>query len=971
MTTEIATQADPPQLLAAADLSRIAQDLQIRKTQVEHVVQLLDTGNTIPFITRYRKEVTGGLNENALRHIHDRVKHIRDFADRKQTILKSIESQGKLTDELKSAIMAADFPRRLEDLYQPYKPKKKSLAGEARDRGLEPLALAIWTNDPVAGNLDDVLIGMVNPEKQINTADDAKLGTMNIIIEMIAETADLRGAIRRCIWDIAKIASGKSEKLQEGKGLEYKDYFQYSESVQKVPAHRILALNRGERENALTIRFEYEREIILKVARDTLPNWVEHTHREILETCLDEALSKVVLPALEREMRRELTEVAQHHAIEVFARNLRGLLMQPPLRGKRVLAIDPGFRPGCRLCALDEHGTPLEDTVIYPHIPQKLRKEGRLILERLIRKHQPSVIAIGNGSACRETEELVAEVINICDRRRRGEPVLDESEHASKAAKQPADPTIVTAPTTATFTATAVEAPHGVADSSATESTPATESATAEAAPATEPVAAEAAPAAVPATTEAAPAASAPPRPSEIDKLKSQIETLPHAPADLVYVIVNEAGASDYSASPVGREEFPQFDTSLRGTISIGRRLQDPLAELVKIDPQHIGVGLYQHDVHGKHLKGALEAVVESCVNHVGVDLNTANVSLLRHVAGFNQVVAREIVEHRQKNGGYHTLEQLIAIPSIGPERFAQAAGFLKLNDGDEPLDFTTIHPENYAVARQIMEELGFATADIRDSVKLADFREKLAPVRPSDLAQKHGIPEPLVWELLDALTQPGRDPRDELPPPIFRRDVLKIEDMKPGMELKGTVLNVVDFGAFVDVGLKDSGLVHISQLANRYVRNPHELVAVGDVVTVWVMAIDTERRRVSLTMIPPGTPRQEPNQHPRSFAPRGDRQRHPQRDDHAPQSERPPGQDRQRRPKKRRQSREENGEIAAMDGPLPARNTARFERKPPRPPKPLPTLSKEKKEGKAYLNTLGELEAFFKQREGGEAAPG
>jgi protein Tex len=947
MTTEIAAAAEQPIPLAAADLSRIAQDLQIRRAQVEHVVQLLDGGNTIPFITRYRKDVTGGLNESALRLIHDRVKHIRGFADRKQTILKSIEAQGKLTDKLKAAIIAADFPRRLEDLYQPFKPKKKSLAGEARDRGLEPLALAIWNNDPVAVNLDDVLAGMVNPEKQINTAEEAKLGTKNIIIEMIAEIADMRGAIRRALWDIAKIAANKHEKLHDGKGLEYKDFFQYSESVQRVPAHRILALNRGERENALAIRFDYDRDIVRKVAIDNVPNWAEHSHREILESCLDEALSKIVLPVLERELRRELTEVAQHHAIEVFARNLRGLLMQPPQRGKRVLAIDPGFRPGCRLVALDEHGTPLEDSVMFPHMPQKHRAEGKLIVEKFIRKHQPNIIAIGNGSACRETEELVAEVINICDRRRRGEPVEEVSEQPSAVSsplEKPVDPNVVTAPTVATFIAAAPEAAAQTAETPAGESPPVVGVVTTETAPATPP---------------------APPGPSEIEKLRSEIENLPHGPANLVYAIVNEAGASDYSASPVGREEFPQFDTSLRGTISIGRRLQDPLGELVKIDPQHVGVGLYQHDVHGKHLKGALESVVESCVNHVGVDVNTASVPLLRYVAGFNQVVAREVVEHRQKNGAFRTLEQLIAIPSIGSERFAQAVGFLKIGDGDEPLDVTTIHPENYAVARKILEELGFAPADLRDNAKLNEFREKLAPVRPDELAHKHGIIEPLVWELLDALTQPGRDPRDDLPPPIFRHDVLKIEDMKAGMELKGTVLNVVDFGAFVDVGLKDSGLVHISQLANRYVRNPHELVAVGDVVTVWVMAVESERRRVSLTMIPPGTVRKEEEPPARSFGPRGERQRQPQHDEHHGHQGRPPRQGGQRRQQQRRQPRDENVEIAAMDGPAQPRNTARFERKPPRPPKPLPTLTKEKKEGKAYLNTLGELEAFFKQRDG------
>lgn len=954
MTTESVAATDTPVSLAPADLSRIAQDLQIRRTQVEHAVQLMDAGNSIPFITRYRKEATGGLPEPVLRQIKERLSRLRGFAERQNTILKSIEAQGKLTDELKTAIQTASFPRQLEDLFLPFKPKKKTLAGEARDRGLEPLAIAILTNDPVAANLPEVLAGMVNPDKQINSADDALLGVKNIIIEMLAEKAELRGAVRRHLWTHANLTAGKHERLNEGKGLEYKDFFQYAESLQRVPPHRVMALNRGERENALTVRLQYDRDAIRKVAIEAMPSWSDHPHREVLESCLDESLNKVVLPALEREVRRELTEVAQHHAVEVFARNLRGLLMHPPVRDKRVLAIDPAFRPGCRMCTLDAKGELLDEATIYPHMPQLQRLEGKLTIEKFIRKYQPDVIAIGNGSACRETEELVAEVIQICERRRRGEPVPDEVEPSESTTSSTTNPAAVAIedanPATPTETAVGTSTDSSEPAAAPTEKT-SVENATIE----------STAPPPTPAVETS--------KPSRVPTLKAELEALPHAPTDLCYTIVNEAGTADYAASTIGREEFPEADTALRAAISIGRRLQNPLAELVKVDPQHLGVGLYHHDVHGKQFKGSLEAVIESCVNHIGVDVNTAAVPVLRHVAGLNQVVAREIVDHRQKHGSFKNLEELKALPAVGAEKLAQSAGFLRILDGDEPLDATVIHPDQYELARKLLEEFGCTPADLRDPDRLKEFREKVVPVRPSDLAQKLGVIEPLIWDLLDALTQPGRDPRDDYPAPIMRRDVLKIDDLRPGMKLKGTVLNVVDFGAFVDVGLKDSGLVHISQLANRYVRNPHELVSVGDVLDVWVLEVNNERKRVSLTMIEPGTPRTPVEPAPRSFGPRGHRPDHAAAaSDQAPRQMR---QDRPRRSKGRPPRPDENVELAASgEGPIQQRNTARFERKPPRPPKPLPTLTKEKKEGKAYLNTLGELEAFFKQRDGEDASP-
>lgn len=958
--TQAPVNPTTPLPLSPIELSRIAQDFQIRKIQVEHAIQLLDEGNSIPFIARYRRERTGGLFEFVIRRIHERVQQLRHFAERKKIVSKSIESQGKLTEELKTAIETADFPRRLEDLYLPYRPKKKSAAADPRDKGLEPLALAIWNRDEAVGNLDEVFAAMINPEKQLSTNDDIIKGVQLIQAEMISEMADVRGAARRFLWGTAKLTVSKNEKLAEGKGLDYKDYFQFSEPVQRVPAHRILAINRGERENALTGRLEFDAAALRNAILEVLPQLNDHPHRELLMPVVDTALAQFVVPALEREIRRELTDVAQHHAVEVFARNLHGLLMQPPLPAKRVLAVDPGFRTGCKLAALDENGGLLEDTVVFPHAPLKRIEEATLIIERMIRKHQPDVVAIGNGTACRETEELIAGLFTDLAAGKRGEN-----------APPPAPPS---APSLSAVEITIVnEVP---APAEATRET-------SEGVTVTLPVVPEmATELSVPPPTESpdkpSPTPAPTPKPTQEEilvNLRETLKGLPEPPHDLVYVIVNEAGASDYSANPYGREEFPHLDAALRGTISIGRRLQDPLSELVKIDPQHIGIGLYQHDVHGKHLRGCLEAVIESCVNHVGVDLNTANIALLRHVAGLNQLVAREVFEYRQKHGPFKTRQQLAEVPAVGPARCFQAAGFLKITDGDEPLDATWIHPESYEIARQILQELGASPIDIRDSDKLKELREKFNSVNIEETSRKHQIAPQSVCDLLDALAHPGRDPRADLPPPIFRRDVLKLEDLQPGMELKGTVLNVVDFGAFVDIGLKDSGLVHISQLANRYIRNPHEIITVGDVVKVWVMSVDNERRRVSLTMIAPGTDRKLPEREvpaPRSFAPKGARL--PQkREDRPPQQPRPDRGPRQggrpprhgdRGPRRQPVEAHAAGDVTAeLNAPPPPRNLARLERKPQKP-KPLPNLSREKREGKAYLNTLGELEAFFKARE-------
>jgi uncharacterized protein len=1028
------------------DLSRIAQDLQIRRVQVESVVRLLDEGNTIPFITRYRKEQTGGLDEEVLRTIQERVVLLRQLGERKQTILRSIENQGRLTDELRAAILAADNPKRLEDLYLPYKPKKRTLATTARERGLEPLAWAIWYADPAAANLAELIPTMVQPERELHTPEEVLLGAQHILAEVVAECAEVRAGVRAVLWETGKLCTLKSDKLQEGQGLDYKDYFNFTEPLRHIPPHRVLAINRGEKENALQVKIEWAADIGLKVALERLPlpapgttielpalvtpvppsapaaeaapsvaevppvaplamtpeavqpaaapapsdaaapeaapppqseaaapersteapapapvpaeavtpaaeapatpaadaapsptpeapappppprerdrqsapilpplilqgailppperaaALSQHPHADFLRLVAGDALTRLLVPSLEREIRRELTMRAEKHAVEVFARNLRSKLLASPLPGHRVLAIDPGFRTGCKLAALDEYGNLIEDGVVYPHGNATKRADARARLEEMVRKHQVQVIAIGNGTACRETEEVVSDLIAALDRRRRGipdpqppaptpratpapqpAPAADSQaaapNEAAPSAQPPTDGTAAPAPeATAAPAPGPAEPPEATAHPEGTPIIPASEAPpteapapveappapVAEAPPAPEPVAAAALPVEPTATdgtpppvAEAAPAPpSAPAGPP-----------LPDAREDLAYVIVNEAGASVYSASPVGREEFPHFDATLRGTISIGRRLQDPLSELVKIDPQHVGVGLYQHDVSPKQLRESLEGVIESCVNTVGVDLNTASVPLLRHVSGLNQLVARDLVEFRKHNGPFRSRDQLQQVPGIGEMRFIQAAGFLKISEGDDPLDGTWIHPESYPVARKLLEELGTAPEALRDKDKVNELREKLKTLPVEDTSARLHVGVPTLRDILDALARPGRDPREDLPRPVFKKGILKLEDLQAGMELKGTVLNVVDFGAFVDIGLKDSGLVHISQMANRYVKSTYEVVAVGDVVTVWVLAVDQERHRVSLTMIPPGTERRPPERRPR-----------------------------------------------------------------------------------------------------------
>jgi uncharacterized protein len=935
-----------------ADLSRLAQDLQIRRVHVEAVVQLLDDGNTVPFITRYRKERTGGLDEVAIRKIQARVAQLRSLRDRKQTILKTIATQGKLSEELLAAILETDHPKRLEDLYLPFKPKKKSLANEAREKGLEPLAQAIWNRDPAVADLAAVVTGMVNPDQKLHSPEEILQGVGHIWAEVISEFPDVRGPLRAFTWDTAVLASARIDGLPEEKGKDFREYFSFQEPVRLMPPHRVLAVNRGEKEGILKIQFEMDRAKAKEIAAAALP-LADHPHKDLLTAAVADAVDRLVLPSLEREIRRDLTERAQDHAVDVFARNLRGLLLQPPLRGKRVLAIDPGLRTGCKIAALDETGALLDDGVVFPHPPQKKVEEAKRKLEQFVRKYQTTIIAIGNGTACRETEQLVSDLIAEFENRRLNpQPTVTRSESVT-VEPTAAIPSTVESP--APIAESVVVVPAIIAESVSTMTSIPGE-ATTVSAPA-EPTAESVTTTEATATAVTAAPTPPPPPPAEIIVL----DGLPEPPADLGYVIVNEAGASDYSASAVAKEEFPNRDATTRGTVSIGRRLQDPLAELVKIDPQHVGVGLYQHDLRPKYLKESLEAVVESCVNHIGVDVNTASVPLLRHVSGLNQLAARELVEYRKAHGAFKTREQLKAVPQMGEARFTQAAGFLKITAGDEPLDMTWVHPESYELARKVLATFELAPADLRDPAKLDELRGKLNSADPEAIARALDVPVPTLIDIFRAIARPGRDPRDELPPPVFKKGILKLEDVKPGMELTGTVLNVVPFGAFVDIGVKESGLVHISQMANRYIKSPYDVVSVGDSVTVWVIEVKSGDKKISLSMIPPGQERQArapeppppPRPQPRPQPPAGERPRFAG----PPRGTRPglPGAPGGRRFERPRPAPTAAPATEAAPPPPP--------RKPAKP-RPAVNLTDEKKSGKAALNTFAELSAFFKTRD-------
>jgi uncharacterized protein len=1075
------------------DLGHVARDLNLPADKVQRTVELLDEGNTVPFITRYRKDQTGGLDEEQIRLIQARIGKARQLAERKATILKTIEAQGKLTPELAEQIQQATTPKRLEDLYLPFKPKKTTLATVARERGLEPLAVEIFQAEESAADMQARAATFVSADKELHTVEEVLAGVGHLIAERIGEYPELRGRLRRIFQRSGKLVctkveapaaaegsgfgvlgsgeetpvgdppgrtaepqdatAGRSDGESEGQSdgatedevvrtdppaqadpvlsTEYpllsteqsedapaappvsdesagapqseiqnpqseieppdesansaaadvpadslpagrlfeppaapvaaplaavllkkkkkkkkkvigehafKDYYDYSEPLSKVPPHRVLAINRGERAHAIRVKIEADADAMLAEAQRFVIG-DNHPHAEFLLACVRDGLTRLIIPSLERELRRELTERAEEHAVEVFIRNLRKLLLQPPTRGTRVLAIDPGFKSGSKMAALDEFGNVLGHGMIFViGKDEERRKKARGRLADMVRQHNIAVIAIGNGTGCRETEQLVADVL--------------------------------------------------------------------------------------------------------ADELKD---------LDVAYVVVNEAGASIYSTSPLGREELPQFDALQRGAISIGRRLLDPLSEMVKINPANLGVGLYQHDIKAKHLKDSLDAVVESAVNFVGVDVNSASPALLRYVSGMNALTARRVYEYRREKGPFANREQLKLVPGFGEQTFVQSAGFLKVIGGENPLDATWIHPESYAIAGRVLERLGVDLAELAKIVpapvkkeEKKEFAAELAeegsgfrvqgsedraehavvsvegaepsthastpeapalnaeprPLNPEPLPESRTLnPEPsprnlladraneldvpavavelgigvhLLDDILMSLCRPGIDPRDSLSAPVFRRGIMKLEDLSPGMELSGTVLNVVDFGVFVDIGLSDSGLVHISRLADRYIKDPHEVVGVGDVLKVWVVDVDKNRRRVSLTAIAPGTERQ--HHAPRE---RPEREQRPQRQPRQPRQSQGGGRPQQQGaaqsasggapPQGQRPPRPHGGGGGRRDGrrggSRPQEHHPKTIERAPTKPKKVKPITKAQEEGKEPMRSFSDLMQLFDKK--------
>lgn len=714
----------------------IAKELNIQEKQVYSVIELFNEGATVPFIARYRKERTGGLDEDFLRSIEERLQYLTLLEERKATVLKSIEEQGKLTDELKAKILSALRLQEVEDLYLPYKPKRKTRGTIAKAKGLEPLALFIINNPLFKGNFDEILAQYINPDLGVNDLDEARKGAMDIIAEMISDTAEIRQLTREFLFDNALISSTKASPKKEDIPPKRKDVYEvyhlFSCPVNKIKPYQLLALNRGEEEKFLKIALGYDN---LQIEKEIFKKYFPYdktVFEDILKETVEDSFARLIFPSIEREIRNQLTETSDLHAIEIFAANLKQLLLQPPLSEKIILGIDPGFVSGSKIAVIDPTGKYVEGITIYPHPPQNRKEQSNKILLELINKYNVDLIAIGNGTASRETEQLVADLIKE-------------------------------------------------------------------------------------------------------NNLKCR------------YLIVNEAGASVYSASEIAKSEFPDLEASQRGNISIARRVLDPLAELVKIDPKSIGVGLYQHDVDQKLLSKKLDDVVVSCVNYVGVDINTASSSLLTYVSGLNKRIAGNIVKYRDKTGRFGNRKELMEVSGMGEKAFEQCAGFLKIANGENPLDNTFIHPESYEATSKLLSLCGLSPLHVNEKGNLVELYIRTNGSKKT--ADQIGIGEPTLMDIIENLKKPGRDPREDAPKPILRSDVLKMEDLIIGMKLKGTVRNIVDFGAFVDIGVKQDGLLHISQIANKFVKNPLDILKVGDIIDITVNAIDIPKGRISLSM--------------------------------------------------------------------------------------------------------------------------
>lgn len=707
----------------------IADELNIKKSQVENTIKLIDEGNTIPFIARYRKEVTGGLSDEVLRTFGERLNYLRNLEQRKEEVTNSIEEQGKLTEEIVKDLENAITLAEVEDIYRPYKQKKKTRATVAKAKGLEPLAEIILAQEETK-NIQEIAAEYISEEKEVKTVEEAIQGALDIIAEMISDNPEYRKLIKQIVYSkgIIKTTATKPEEKSA-----YEMYYDYSENVNKIPSHRILAINRGEKEEFLKVKIEKEEDKILeKIEKDIIKGETQFT--QYLKDTIQDSFKRLIEPSIDREIRSDLTEKAEEQAIKVFGKNAKQLLLGAPIKGITVMGFDPAYRTGCKIAIIDETGKVLDIATVYPTEPQNDVEGAEKELVRLINKDHVDMIAIGNGTASRESEMFVSEMIKKCDH-------------------------------------------------------------------------------------------------------------------EVLYTIVSEAGASVYSASKLATEEYPDINVSIRGAISIARRLQDPLAEFVKIDPKSIGVGQYQHDVNQKKLEESLAGVVEDSVNKVGVDVNTATPSLLSYVSGINKTIAKNIVKYRDENGKLKTRKELLKVPKLGKVAFEQCAGFIRIPDGTNPLENTAVHPESYDIAEELLKTLGYGTEDLKDKDKLVELRKKLGSINLTETAKALNVGEMTLKDIIDELSKPGRDPREDMPKPILRQDVLKFEDLKEGMILTGTVRNVIDFGAFVDIGVKHDGLVHISEMSEKFVKNPSDIVSVGDIVKVKVIGIDNERQKVKLSM--------------------------------------------------------------------------------------------------------------------------
>lgn len=708
-------------------IATIARELGIRNNQAEAAVKLIDEGCTIPFIARYRKEATGALNDEVLRNLYDRLIYLRNLEDKKQTVLASIEEQGKLTEELKKQILAAETQVAVDDLYRPYRPKRRTRATIAKEKGLEPLANVIMLQMSKTP-LEEEAAAYVDAEKGVESVEDAINGAKDILAEFVSDNADYRKHIRELTMKKGRLVSAAKDPEAESV---YEMYYEFDEALSKVAGHRTLAINRGEKEKFLTVKIEAPEEDICRYLEKQVITNTQGQMAPVLCEVVTDAYERLIAPAIEREIRSDLSEKAEDGAIKVFGKNLQQLLMQPPIAGQVVLGWDPAFRTGCKLAVVDPTGKVLDTTVIYPTAPQNKVEEAKAVLKKLIAKYHITLISLGNGTASRESEQVI-------------------------------------------------------------------------------------------------------------------VQLLKEIPVQVQYIIVNEAGASVYSASKLATEEFPNFDVGQRSAASMARRLQDPLAELVKIDPKSIGVGQYQHDMNQKKLSEALGGVVEDCVNRVGVELNTASASLLEYISGISKVIAKNIVTYREENGSFTSRSQLLKVAKLGPKAYEQCAGFMRITGGKNPLDATGVHPESYAATKELLAKLGYTLEDVSNrsvvgiSKKISDYKK---------LASELEIGELTLRDIVKELEKPARDPREDMPKPILRSDVLEMKDLTPGMVLKGTVRNVIDFGAFVDIGVHQDGLVHISQICDRYIKHPLEAVSVGDIVDVKVLSVDLKKQRIQLTM--------------------------------------------------------------------------------------------------------------------------